>query len=73
MGKSVLEATQVGEGELKPQTVGQHGFAATNAEPGSAEKLAVLAGRIRQGLPLWHPDDRRAEDALALWGPDDEG
>ena len=25
---------------------------------GSAEKLEVMARRIREGLPLWHPDDR---------------
>jgi hypothetical protein len=30
--------------------------------PGSAEKLDVLAERLRMGLPLWHPRDRRCYD-----------
>lgn len=37
-------------------------FQATNAEPGSREKLDILAQRIRLGLPLWHPEDRHVED-----------
>ncbi len=37
-------------------------FPCTDAEPGSPEKLQVLAQRIQQGLPLWHPNDRHAED-----------
>jgi hypothetical protein len=34
----------------------------TGAMPGSQEKLEVLAERLRQGLPLWHPDDRLSYD-----------
>ena len=34
-------------------------FSPTGAPAGSAEKLEVMARRIREGLPLWHPDDRR--------------
>ena len=30
--------------------------------PGTAEKLDVLAERLQQGLPLWHPSDRRSYD-----------
>ena len=33
-------------------------FMATNAVPGSVEKINVLCWRLEQGLPLWHPDDR---------------
>ena len=33
-------------------------FASTAAPAGSPEKLSVLARRIEQGLPLWHPEDR---------------
>jgi hypothetical protein len=29
----------------------------TTAQPGSAEKVAVLEERARLGLSLWHPDD----------------
>jgi hypothetical protein len=27
--------------------------------PGSDEKLAILADRLKSGLPLWHPRDSR--------------
>lgn len=30
---------------------------ATAAQPGSAEKIAILAERARLKLSLWHPDD----------------
>jgi hypothetical protein len=33
-------------------------FTCTDAPAGSSEKLAVLAQRVLQGLPLWHPEDR---------------
>jgi hypothetical protein len=33
-------------------------FKPTEAPAGSAEKLEVLARRVLEGLPLWHPDDR---------------
>ncbi|HWB00524.1 MAG TPA: hypothetical protein VG713_18655 [Pirellulales bacterium] len=33
-------------------------FVPTDAPAGSPEKLEILAQRIQQGLPLWHPDDR---------------
>ncbi|MSU76660.1 MAG: hypothetical protein EXS16_01055 [Gemmataceae bacterium] len=29
----------------------------TQARPGSPEKIAVLAERVRQGVALWHPED----------------
>ena len=33
-------------------------FLPTEAPAGSAEKLEVLAHRVKMGQPLWHPDDR---------------
>ena len=33
-------------------------FVATDAPAGSRAKLDTLADRVRQGLPLWHPEDR---------------
>lgn len=33
-------------------------FEATEAPAGSREKLEILARRIQEGLPLWHPEDR---------------
>lgn len=34
----------------------------TDALPGSAEKIAVLAERAARGLSLWHPLDSRDDD-----------
>ena len=33
-------------------------FDATDAPAGSKAKLDILAKRVLQGLPLWHPEDR---------------
>lgn len=33
-------------------------FRATDAEPGSPEKIEVLAKRCALGQPLWHENDR---------------
>ncbi|HWB08946.1 MAG TPA: hypothetical protein VG826_06970 [Pirellulales bacterium] len=30
----------------------------TEAPAGSQEKLEILARRVQDGVPLWHPDDR---------------
>jgi len=35
---------------------------ATAALPGTREKLTILAARLREGLPLWNPEDRRTYD-----------
>ena len=34
----------------------------TQAKPGSPEKIAVLAERVRQGVALWHADDAPLTD-----------
>lgn len=62
MAKSVLDAIQAGDWDFEPERVPHREFSATNAMPGSAEKLEILARRIRDGLPLWHPLDREAYD-----------
>jgi hypothetical protein len=56
--KSVLEAIKMGIWDFEPPAVDFKKFAAANAMPGTREKLGVLAERARQGLPLWHTDDR---------------
>ncbi len=33
-------------------------FIGTDAPAGSRAKLKVLAERVQQGNPLWHPEDR---------------
>ncbi len=59
MPESVLEAIKSGQWDFEPSEMESEAFDSTNALPGSAEKLAILANRIRSGLPLWHPSDRR--------------
>src|SRR5687768_9146829 len=39
---------------------------ATDAEPGSEEKLRILEERARLGLSLFHPDDARAPRPVTL-------
>jgi hypothetical protein len=62
VGKSVIDALQDGQWNFEPRNEDPIEFRATDAEPGSREKLAILAQRIQRGLPLWHPNDRHAED-----------
>ncbi len=61
MNRSVLEAIQSGDWTYEPEH-GSAEFRATDAIPGSPEKLEILARRIQAGLPLWHPDDRTGPD-----------
>lgn len=65
MGKSVIDSIEDGDWKHEPHDHNRDEFRATNAVPGSREKLAILAHRIRLGLPLWHPNDRHAEDGPA--------
>jgi hypothetical protein len=59
MPRSVFEAIEQGEWNFDPEIELEQDAEATKALPGTREKLAVLAERLRQGLPLWHPSDRR--------------
>ncbi|MCA9260403.1 MAG: hypothetical protein KDA61_14425 [Planctomycetales bacterium] len=56
--KSVLEAIQMGIWDFEPRKRERENYDATEAMPGSEEKLRVLARRVREGLPLWHDHDR---------------
>jgi len=62
--QSVLEAIQLGIWDYEPDESESAAYEATDALPGSDEKLEVMARRIREGLPLWHPEDRRTYDGL---------
>jgi hypothetical protein len=68
--KSVLEAIKVGEWDYEPEELRSEFFQRTDALPGSPEKLDILADRLSQGLPLWHPSDRL--NCVGLYGPDEE-
>lgn len=39
-------------------------FGPTEAPAGSREKLDILAQRVQQGMPLWHPMDRNDYSGL---------
>jgi hypothetical protein len=68
--KSVLEAIREGQWNYEPEEVRTESYHQTEALPGSPEKIGVLADRLQQGLPLWHPADRR--NCVGLFGDDDE-
>ena len=59
MPNSVLDAIRSGQWDYEPNHDGQEKYTSTSALPGTQEKLAVLAERVQNGLPLWHPSDRR--------------
>lgn len=62
MPNTVLEAIKMGIWDFEPRERETNRFEATQALPGTAEKLAVLSARVQRGLPLWHPSDRRTFD-----------
>ena len=62
MLRSLLEAIKQGDWNFEPPARPIAEVKATAALPGTVEKLDVLADRLQQGLPLWHPRDRRSFD-----------
>ena len=56
--KSVLEAIKMGLWDFEPPEVAFDHFEASDAMPGTKEKLDTLAARVAKGLPLWHEGDR---------------
>ena len=60
---SVIDAVRLGMWDFEPDDQDASDFEATRAMPGTDEKLVVMAERVRQGLPLWHPEDRRTYDS----------
>ncbi len=62
MPESVLEAIRLGNWDFEPPAVAEDEYDSTHALPGTNEKIHTLATRALEGLPLWHPDDRRSYD-----------
>ena len=62
MPESVLEAIRHGQWDFEPTQVEEEDYLSTAALPGSNEKITTLAERAEEGLPLWHPGDRRSYD-----------
>jgi hypothetical protein len=46
--------------------MGSEEFDASDAMPGTDEKLRILADRICRGMPLWHASDRADMEAPPL-------
>lgn len=64
MPHSILEAIKEGIWDFEPDSQVPGAYPATGAMPGTDRKLEVLAARIQQGLPLWHPSDRSDYDQV---------
>lgn len=62
MPNSVLDAIKMGMWDFEPEDEETDQHDATSALPGTDEKLTILADRVQQGLPLWHPSDRQSFD-----------
>ena len=58
MPRSVLDAIRMGIFDFEPREVEYSRYAASDAMPGTREKLSAMAERARRGLPLWHVQDR---------------
>lgn len=69
MAKSVMDAVKTGEWNFEPKSTPGSQFPSTKAMPGTNEKVFIMAERARQGLPLWHPSDRRSFDDSDWRGP----
>jgi hypothetical protein len=54
----VLEAIRLGHWNYEPEDQDASTFEATRALPGTRQKVQVIAERVRNGQPLWHPSDR---------------
>ena len=63
MPRSVLEAIKMGFWDFEPPEVEYTQFDASDAMPGTEEKLRVLCERAQNGLPLWHREDREDVEA----------
>jgi len=61
--KSVLEAIKMGLWDYEPPEVDVSQFDASDAMPGTEEKLRAMAKRVENGLPLWHTEDREDMEA----------
>ena len=58
MPSSVIEAIQQGIWDYEPDEAESREYDSTDALPGSDAKLSILAERLNEGKPRWHPEDR---------------
>jgi hypothetical protein len=62
VNSSILEAIRQGQWDYEPNSTEDEEYSFTSALPGTNAKLQILADRIAEGLPLWHPNDRITYD-----------
>ncbi len=62
--KSIIDAVKMGFWDFEPAPVDAYEYSSTDALPGTPRKVEILAKRLREGEPLWHPEDRLEADAL---------
>jgi hypothetical protein len=72
MGNSILEAVKMGLWDFLPHTVDYNELEASDATPGTREKLDILADHLRRDLPTWHVDDCLDDDRLDRKDPEDD-
>jgi hypothetical protein len=58
-----LEAVKMGFWDFEPAAMDSSQFDASDAMPGTQEKVAMLAERLSRGMPLWHEADRNDMEA----------
>ncbi len=61
MARSVFDAIKEGNWNFELEE-SHRPCPATDSMPGTQEKLDILAARLREGMPLWNPEDRRTYD-----------
>jgi hypothetical protein len=60
--RSVIDAIKQGDLTFEPASRDAADSKATVAMPGTAEKIDVLAQRLAEGEPLFHPRDKLSYD-----------
>jgi hypothetical protein len=64
VARSIIDAIKQGDWTFEPASREEADSNATAALPGTAEKIDVLARRLAEGEPLFHPRDRLTFDQL---------
>jgi hypothetical protein len=63
VAKSVIDAVRMGDWDFEVPEVAPSLFEASDAMPGTRDKVDALAERVAAGLPLWHEADRYDAEA----------
>jgi len=64
VANSILEAVKMGLWNFQPHTIDYRELEASDAMPGTREKLDILVEHLRRDVPTWHIDDCLDEDCL---------